>query len=58
VIEFIKLLPEKGGNKKPGKEPGSATAVGPDGAVCITVNASSESLPDVGRLQISRLIGS
>jgi hypothetical protein len=56
VIEFIKLLPEKGGNKKARQGTGLGDGHWADGAVSVTFNASSELLPAVGRSQISGLI--
>jgi hypothetical protein len=50
VIEFIKFLPEKGGNKKARQGTGLGDGRWADGAVCVTVNAWSELLPTlVGR---------
>jgi hypothetical protein len=57
VTEFIKLLPE-GGKQKARQGTGLGDGRSADGAVWMTVNGLSELLPGLGRLQISRLIGS
>jgi hypothetical protein len=56
VIEFIKFLPQKGGNKKARQGTGLGDGHWADNAVYVAVNALSELRLAVGPSQISRSI--